>query len=560
MRLPSVLLCLLCLLAALTAGAAFAPAGEPAAASAAAPAAAVFPLQQILLADSVEAAQALQPAPDQGFLVLHGPLAGANREELEKRLAAGKGQVINDQLLAAIIQVITQFFRQQDLPVAEVIVPQQNIAAGALRLAVLRGKFREIKFQGNRWFSESLLRETLKVQKGEIIRLSELDQAVNWVNTNPFRRVRVHVQPIAETGEADLTIGVEERIPLRLALSYDNTGNDILGFDRYTAAVTYGNVWGKDHQASYQFTTSHQSSLIQAHAFDYRIPLPWRHTLLLSGSSVRVEAPLFEGYFFQTGHSAHADVKYVAPLKLKRWAAEVSGIVSFKQSDNNLEFGSFNAFAARTDTFNASVGITAVRPDRRGRWVFSGNVIGSPGGINSYNTNEAFGESRYNARTRYLYAQIWAQRVTGLAPSLTLMNRAIMQGGAATNLLPSEQFSLGGTASVRGYKERIFSGESGFMLNQELHKQLPARVISKRLPPLESTLVAFWDYGRVYTHELNPTVRELANATLQSFGFGVRFSLGRFLNASLDYGRQAKDPRLTDFSRGRLHTRVTLAY
>jgi hemolysin activation/secretion protein len=532
MRLTSVLLCLL---SALSAGAGFSRAGEPAPAGgpAPAPASASYPLQQLLLADSVEAAQALQPDAAGGFVVLHGPLANANREELEKRLAAGKGQMISDQLLTAIIQVVTIFFRQQDLPVAEVIIPPQNIASGTVRLAVLRGKFRQIKFQGNRWFSESLLRETLKVQKGEIIRLSELDQAVSWVNTNPFRRVRVHIEPVAETGEADLTIGVEERIPLRLALSYDNTGNNILGFDRYTAAVTYGNVWGKDHQASYQFTTTHDPSLIQAHAFDYRIPLPWRHTLLVSASSARVEAPLFEGYFLQTGHSASADVKYVAPLKFKGWHAEVSGALSFKQSDNNLEFGDYSAFAALTDTFSASVGITAVRPDRRGRWVISGNLIGSPGDVNSRNTDATFSNSRYGARARFLYGQIWAQRITALAPSLSLMNRAIVQGGASTNLLPSEQFSLGGTASVRGYQERIYSGESGFMLNQELHKQLPARVLSKRLPPLESTLVAFWDYGRVYTHRLNPDVREVANATLQSFGFGVRFNLGRFLNATL---------------------------
>ena len=252
----------LCLLAAcLFRGAALAAEPAPAAPAATAPAVPRIILRQLLFADSLEAAQALQPDPTKGYIVLTGPLAGSDAAELGRRLAAGEGQAISDQLLVGIVQVTTGFFRQRDLPVAEVIIPPQDITKGVIRVAVMRGKLREIKFKGNRWFSDALLRETLRVQRGEIIRLSELDQAINWANTNPFRRVRIHIEPIPDTGEANLHIGVDEKLPLRLAYSYDNTGNDLLGNDRHTAALTYGNVFGLDHQASYQFTTTHDPDL-----------------------------------------------------------------------------------------------------------------------------------------------------------------------------------------------------------------------------------------------------------------------------------------------------------
>ena len=53
---------------------------------------------------------------------------------------------------------------------------------------------------------------------------------------------------------------------------------------------------------------------------------------------------------------------------------------------------------------------------------------------------------------------------------------------------------------------------------------------------------------------------EPKNFTLQSVGFGLRANVGTHFTASLDYGRQAKDPKYTDLARGRLHTRVTLSY
>jgi hemolysin activation/secretion protein len=549
----------LCLLAAcLPGGAALAAEPTPPAPAATAPAAPRIILRQILFADSLEGAQALQPDPTKGYIVLTGPLLGSDVAELGRRLAAGEGQAISDQLLVGIVQVTTGFFRQRDLPVAEVIIPPQDITKGVLRVAVLRGKFREIKFKGNRWFSDALLRDTLQVQRGEIIRLSQLDQSINWANTNPFRRVRIHIEPIPDTGEANLHIGVEEKLPLRLALSYDNTGNDLLGNDRYTAAITYGNVFGLDHQASYQFTTTHDPDLIQAHAFDYRIPLPWRHLVMLSGNQAKVDVPLYEGYFNQAGRSSGLDLKYLAPLRVKGWMAEGSAMLSFKRSNNNLEFGGAEVFGSGTDTFTASFGGTFIRPDKRGRWVLSLNLTGSPGDVNSRNTDAAYGESRYEARSRFVYGQAWAQRVTVLAPSVSLTSRVIVHGGSSTNLLPSEQFSLGGMGTVRGYKERIFSGERGLLLNQELTKQLPATSLGKRLPPLETSLAFFWDYGRVYNHQVRTIEPE--NFTLQSVGFGLRANIGTHFSATLDYGRQAKDPKYTDLARGRLHARVTLAY
>ena len=83
----------LCLLAAcLPGGAVLAAEPAPAAPAATAPTAPRIILRQILFADSLEGAQALQPDPTKGYIVLSGPLAGSDAAELGRRLAAGEGR------------------------------------------------------------------------------------------------------------------------------------------------------------------------------------------------------------------------------------------------------------------------------------------------------------------------------------------------------------------------------------------------------------------------------------------------------------------------------------
>ncbi len=97
---------------------------------------------------------------------------------------------------------------------------------------MLLAKSATSKVEGNQWFSESLLREKLRLERGEIVRGTILEPALNWTNNNPFRRVKVHIEPVSTTGDVDVTIGVQDRLPVRLSLAYDNTGTEIIGENR----------------------------------------------------------------------------------------------------------------------------------------------------------------------------------------------------------------------------------------------------------------------------------------------------------------------------------------
>jgi hemolysin activation/secretion protein len=517
------------------------------------------PLRQIVIVEGLEAAEKAAFVPGAGFLVWPASLAHIDTKELRAALQPGENRLLDDRLLVGIAQIVEGFLRRNDYPIARAIIPPQNIAEGALRVAIQLGKFREVRFQGNRWFSDTLLREKLHVDSGKVVRLSELERGINWTNNNPFRRVRVHVDPIPNTDEANLIVGVQDQLPLRLQTSVDNGGNEIIGKHRFTAGVTYGNVWGRDHEASYQFITTDEYPVYRGHGASYRMPLPRQHHLSFSGSYSRARPEFFDGLFVQDGETITGDLRYSAPLRVRDNPLELFAGLNYKQSNNNLEFGGTEVQTNKTDSFQLSAGVSTVIRDKRGGWILGATVTTSPGDVNSRNTDAVFGEVRFGAKASYTYAHLSLQRVTLLAQGWEMQTRAQLQR-AGGNLLVNEQFNVGGATSVRGYDENSGIGDEGFQFSHDLLTpalRRPVPFLAKSKPPLETRALLFFDAARVNRRFVIRTDR--ATAPLASVGVGLRSSLPGHFSLNADFGWHAA-PSDTRTYRSRGHLKLVLAY
>jgi hemolysin activation/secretion protein len=545
---------------------------EPAAAT-------VYPFKRLLIADSESKAAALKSPPGAG-IVFAQDVPFLATKEFADAIKPYLGQPITIEMVRKMASDVLNYMRSHDRFSTGIVVPSpQDITGGEVRLAVVLGRYKRVQFRGNRWFSSAQLESSLGLKPGDEVRLSTLEEAVNWTNANPFRRVKVVVNDLQnEPGLADLVVEVQELIPFRAAVSYDNTGNELLGFNRYSASVQFGNVWGLGHQASYQYTTTDDTRLYQVHSGDYRLPLPWHHYIQLAAAYSLSQPSFYNGLFTLKGQSLVTDLRYIAPVERGALSMEFSGGLDFKQANNNFEWAGtvVPQLTTKNDVFQLSLGATLVRRDTLGAWAIGANLSLSPGNVNARNSDATFASARpdgyvliYDAdgnplryepvgQSRYAYGTLNVQRLTKLPGDFQILSHGQIQISSA-NLPGSEQMSIGGQGTVRGYDERISSGDQGYLLSHELQSPEWQAVVSlhgRKLGIMQTRLVAFWDFGKTgYKHSFGAIEQPLMGA-----GLGVRCNVANNFSLAADYGWQLIETTPPQPDHGRASIKATLAY
>jgi len=120
------------------------------------------------------------------------------------------------------------------------------------------------------------------------------------------------------------------------------------------------------------------------------------------------------------------------------------------------------------------------------------------------------------------------------------------QGGKKyKTLLPLEKFSIGGHATVRGYRESEAIGDNGLLVSLEWRIPLFKLPIPRLSDPGEGTIeiAPFFDYGMgwggrgLWREEENR--KELTR--LASAGIGLRWSITKDLYFQIHWGETLKD-------------------
>lgn len=490
-----------------------------------------------------------------------------DRPEFRAMLAPYLGQPVTLDRLNEITRATVVFSRQNDRPLVDVIVPEQDVSSGTVQILVAEFVAGAIRPEGNRWFSDALLTGEVRTRPGERISARSLLDDVNWLNQNPFRRVDLVYQRSTQPGASDIVLRTTDRFPVRVFAGYENTGSQSTERGRTFAGFNWGNALWLDHQFSYQFTTSPDfwrkgtggRTHFTGHSASYVIPLPWRHKLTVFGSYAE-SLPKVPLSFRQLGRSSQVSARYAVPLG-EMWGAthEVQAGFDWKRSNNSLEFGGTSVSSATSDIAQWMVGYGASRPDDWGLTAFSGSLFLSPGGFDAKNRTAAFQAQRAGAEGRYTYARLGVDRVTTLPSSFSWLVR--VQGQLANRtLLPSEQLGFGGEASVRGYDERQVNGDQGLLVSSELRTPEFSlfKAVGEREMADKLQLLAFWDYGVAHNRRLGVGEEKLTR--LSSAGVGLRYALAPYALAKVDYGWQFIGAGRTAAGGGRPHFAITFAY
>lgn len=478
--------------------------------------------------------------------------------KLAKQLAPFIGKPATFGKLQEISAEIVRFYRDNNRPVVDAQLPEQNVTGGVVQFLVVEGRVGKISAEGHRWFPESRILKAIRSREGDFIEANKLLDDLNWLNRNSFRRSELLFRKGESHGETDIIVKTSDRLPIRPYIGFDNWGTELTDDYRLQAGFMWGNAFGLDQLLSYQYSVAPNPKAFTAQAATWSIPLPWRNVLdfYFSYARSRPDVPdvNFDAKSLQLGGF------YTIPLpSLQSIRHEVSLGVEYKESNNNLLFGGTNIFEANTEIVQFRLGYTAQQHDSTGTTNLAAYFFYSPGGLSPDNTTEAFEEERAGAEAEYFYGRVTVQRSQKLPRNFTLLATASGQL-ASGPLLASEQFSLGGATTVRGYEEAIANGDRGWLGSLEVYS--PPLFILRRFwpeaPEDELKFLVFFDAGGVGNYDLQPGERSYQG--LAGVGAGLRYRINTRLNIRFDYGWSLIDIPDVETDSSRAYVSVSLSY
>ncbi len=450
---------------------------------------------------------------------------------------------ITEENIRAIKQIIIQYYQNEGRPVVIVLTPDQDLSSGVLKLVVNESKLGKVEAKGNRWFTSQYLINQIRLKPGYYLFSDVLDEDIYFLNKNPFRQVYLVYLPGEKENTTDIQLLVNDVKPFRVYSGINNFGNDITGNNQFFLGMNLGNLFRCDQVLSYQYTMSTRCiDCFSAHTVNYHIPLPWRHELNIlggyshtKGNFVIPETPVS---FVVHGFGLQGSMRYDIPFcPYQSFLQDIFFGFDFKRTNNNLEFGGIPIEGKYVNLTQLMVGYNLGYNTEKTRTVFEVEGFVSPGKWIGDQSNSDFQSLRPYAKNRYIYLRSTFKYSWKFYRNFLFSS--IFRGQiASNNLLPSEEYGLGGYDTVRGYKERVFNGDNAFVFNLEIFSPKISflQFFRKNSIKDEFQLLVFFDFGWVNKHKVGEG--EEKQKTLMSVGPGVRYQILPYLIAKADWGFQ----------------------
>ena len=473
-------------------------------------------------------------------------------------LARFIGHPFNIVVLQAVTDWVVAYCRRVGRPFVRVVVPKQDATSGVVQVLVIEAHVGKLTISGNRWFPDREFRDVIALHPGDVLEARRLDAAVDALNANPYRHVRPVMNAGATLGTTDVTLQVQDRLPLSPSFSIGNSGNATTGETQLTGGLDWGDALWRGDDLNVQYTTGTNLSGLHQYSAGYTASLPWGDRITIDGSGARTApvSPPAAVAVGSIGTMANVSPRYVHAFG----ASQLSAGFDWKRSNNDLLFGGESIFSSSTTVEQFTVAYSRSFSDRHGSTSAGATVIYSPGGLSAGNSDAAFDAQREGAPARYAYVRLNAERATRLARGFVWDVRANGQIADAP-LLSSEQLAFGGDGSIRGVETFAATRDSGVIVNMELqapalHPNLPRHLSLGADATDGLNLFAFVDYGA-------GTLRDAADVPLLQLttaGPGVRYQYARYASVSLSYGFIVQHAGFETTSMGRVQFQVNATY
>lgn len=417
----------------------------------------------------------------------------------------------------------------------DVRIPDQEIVDGVVVLEVVEGRLESIQIDGLEHRRPAWLRRRLKAATTGVIDVNQLERALRLLRQDSqITSLQARLEPGTAPGLSTLHVTVVEERPYFASLRLNNHRSPTLG--SYGGVIEAGvhDLIGVGDLISVSYWRTEGldefSALLE-------VPLtPWGTQLsfytLQSWADV-VEEPFDELDIESNASTLGVSISQQLYRSLNN---SISLFVAgeYRTSESFLTGEAFS-FSPGVEDGRARIAVLRVGGD----WIYRDSIQ-----VLALRSMVSFGLDALNATKnscctpdgQYIawLGQVQIARRLPFLDSLFLSRFDVQLSNKS--LLGLEQFSVGGHASVRGYRENQLVRDQGVAGSVEWQVPLLRRSGGESM----LTASAFFDAGRAWNKTLSDPP---GNRTLLGLGAGIRYQPSSWLSLRIDWAEPLRRPR-----------------
>lgn len=429
-------------------------------------------------------------------------------------VAAYMGREVTLSDLYAIVEKLNAFYAEQGYITCRAYLPPQTIHEGRVHIGLFEGRVGMVEIQGNTHTHPAYIENRMKLKIGSVPRYRDMDEAIRWFNATNDVTLHMTLKAGEKPGTTDFVLTAKEPTNDAFTLYADNAGGEATG--RWREGFYYTNRSLSDRRDRLTLGVLRTQGLNSFMA-GYSYPVGLRGTrieLSYNTNATKVIGGQYHNWGIPVnGHATALQATLSHPLCVTpSMKAEALFTLSRQHSVTDLLVPSLI-----NDTFTDGTAALVFTHYGRGGAFYHRHALTYGRWQNDSLSRLAKPSRRY---AFYTFNGIYQM---GAAHGQLFTLRTNLQISKTDDMRPSKQFFIGGTYSVRGYKENLLGAPNGFSCSLEY----AAPVLKK---PAVS-LYGFLDYGMLRGG------RELAqHHVLLSTGLGLRARIEEHISLDMTAG------------------------
>lgn len=417
-----------------------------------------------------------------------------------------------------------------NIPANQSLSPKEAVVT----VQIIEGGLEDIKIQGTQRLNQNYIKSRLQSATSKPLEQKKLLKALQLLQLDPLiQNLSAELSAGSRPELSLLEVKVTEADSFLVELFTDNSRTPSVGSWRRGVQATEGNLLGFGDRFGVEYVNTDGSNALD---LSYSAPLTAKNTTInIRGgitSTEVIEEPFDRAEILGDSFNFELGVRQpIYRISSEGSITEIGFGFSVSRQESNTEVLGENFALSPGADANGETRISALRFSQD----YSKKTLQDVFAVRSqFNIGLDIFDSTVNEDplpdSRFFAWRGQGQYVRRIGRNSLVVLRSDLQF-ATSNLVPLEQFSVGGLRSVRGYRQDTLLTDNGFFTSAE------ARLAIFKAP-LEGnvlSIVPFFDLGIGWNND-NNTQDDPEENVLLGLGLGLLWSMGDKFNARIDYG------------------------